>query len=68
MSGGFVRFQFELRLRDLPVPVAVLVGEHVVDDAVGVKAGSQAAFALVHLLDDVVGELWGRRRSEFKVL
>lgn len=66
MSGGFICFKFELRLRDLPVSVAVLVGEHVLDDAVRIEARSQAAFPLVHLLYDVVGELWKQKRSRLR--
>lgn len=52
-----VGLQLELLLRDLSVSVAVLVGEHVVDDAVRVEARGQATFALVDLTHDVVGEL-----------
>lgn len=64
MGGGFICFKFELRLCDFPISVTVLVGEHVVDDAIGVEAGSQAAFALVHLPHDVVSELWKQIRGQ----
>lgn len=59
--GGLVGLQLELPLRYLPVSVAVLVGEHVVDDAVRVEARRQATFALIDLPHDVVGELWGKK-------
>lgn len=57
MGGRFVCFELELGLCDFPVSIAVLVEEHVVDDAMGVKSRRQAAFALAHLTHDVVGEL-----------
>lgn len=55
--GGFVCFEFELCLCDLSIPVAVLVGEHVVNDAIRIEARSQAAFTFGYLPHDVVGEL-----------
>lgn len=57
MGGRFIRFKFELCLCDLSVSIAVLVGEHVVNNAVGIEARSEAASALVHLPHDVVGKL-----------
>lgn len=60
----FVCFESELHFGDGSVSVAVLIGEHVVDDAVGVEAGGQAAFTLIYLLHDVVCEL---RRKEKRV-
>lgn len=57
MGSSLIGFKFELCLCDLSVTVAVLVGEHVVNDAVRIKAGSQATFTLGHLPHDVVSEL-----------
>lgn len=64
MTRRLVCLEFELCLCDGSVSVAVLIGEHVVDDAVGVEAGSQAAFTLIYLLHDVVCKL---RREEKRV-
>lgn len=61
MGGAFICFKLELCLCDLSVPIAVLVGEHVVNDAIRIEARSQAAFALVHLPQDVVGKLRKQR-------
>lgn len=63
MSGRFICFKFELCLCDLSVSVAILVGEHVVNDAIGIEARSQAAFTLIHLTQDVVSKLWKQRRD-----
>lgn len=60
--GGFICFKFELCLCDLSVSITVLVGEHVVNDAIRVEARSQAAFTLVHLAHDVVSKL--RKQKE----
>ena len=63
--GRLVRLQPELGLGDLAVSVAVLVGEHVVDDAVGVEARGQTTSALRHLSHDVVCELpWKKTKNE----
>lgn len=57
MGSRFICFKFELCLCDLSVCIAVLVGEHVVNDAIRIEARSQAAFTLVHLPHDIVGKL-----------
>lgn len=57
MGGRFVGLELELGLCDLPVSITVLVEEHVVDDAMGVKSRRQATFALAHLTHDVIGKL-----------
>lgn len=67
MGGRFVGFELELGLCDLSVPIAVLVEEHVVDDAIGVKSRCQATFALVHLAHDVVGKLQ-KGKKNIKIL
>ena len=57
MGGGFICFKFKLALCNLPISITVLVGEHVVNDTIGIEARSQATFTLVHLSYDVVSEL-----------
>lgn len=61
MSRGLICFKFELFRCDFSVSVSVLVGEHVVNDAIRIEARSQAALTLIHLPYDVVSKLWKQR-------
>lgn len=46
---GLLVFEFKLLRHDLAISIPVLVGEHVLHNHLGVKTGSELAFARRHL-------------------
>ena len=68
LVSGLIRILLSLQLQfiqnNLPVLVAVLVVEHVLDDDTGVHPRPQTPLQLAHLNHDEGGELETKARSE----